>query len=214
MEKITDNDLIKYLESEDKLEDTNEELQFKSNQLEEDPLDNFRFDENKIPDSMLQTIDDEYKNEILKNKDKLNLGIESEDLKSLYMYISGKGEKPLFIDKFTSDNEGRMKDMIYIMNLIQLSTLPMLMALQQEVRERLFKPDRLAGMDAKDLSALLNNLSKEIYLVINNSTNSIQTFNQFGSLNNEYRKLLDRLMLMPEDKIEKFIKLLNEEENE
>ena len=69
-------------------------------------------------------------------------------------------------------------------------------------------------MDAKDLSTLLNNLSKEIYLVINNSTNSIQTFNQFGSLNNEYRKLLDRLMLMPEDKIEKFIKLLNEEEIE
>ena len=126
--------------------------------------------------------------------------------------MSGKAEKPLFIDRFTSDTEGRLKDMTYMMNLLQMSSLPMLIALQSQVREKLYSRENLMSMDVKDLSASSANLTKEINSILSNSINTVQTFSSMGSLNSEYRKLLDRLMLLPEDKVHRLMDILNEEE--
>lgn len=158
------------------------------------------FNDNEIPDSMVSEEKPAVLNPILADRDNLNIGLGPEDIKSLYSYLSGSGEKPLFIDKYTSDTEGRLKDMVYMMNLIQMSNLPMLMAYQQTLRERLFTPENLYAMDIKDLTTASNNISKEIQSIMDSATKSVLTFNQFGSVNSEFRDVLGKLMLLPEDK--------------
>ena len=158
------------------------------------------FNDNEIPDSMVSEDEPAVLNPILADRDNLNIGLGPEDIKSLYSYLSGSGEKPLFIDKYTSDTEGRLKDMVYMMNLIQMSNLPMLMAYQQTLRERLFTPENLYAMDIKDLTTASNNISKEIQGIMDSATKSVLTFNQFGSVNSEFRDVLGKLMLLPEDK--------------
>ena len=158
------------------------------------------FNDNEIPDSMVSEGEPAVLNPILADRDNLNIGLGPEDIKSLYNYLSGSGEKPLFIDKYTSDTEGRLKDMVYMMNLIQMSNLPMLMAYQQTLRERLFTPENLYAMDIKDLTTASNNISKEIQGIMDSATKSVLTFNQFGSVNSEFRDVLGKLMLLPEDK--------------
>ena len=89
----------------------------------------------------------------------------------------------------------------------------MLIQLQNEIRERLFNPDKLVGMDAKDLMQLLSNLNKETQSIINSSVNAIQAFSQFSTSDNQYNKLLDRMILMPEDKIKKIIQFIENEDD-
>ena len=158
------------------------------------------FNDNEIPDSMVNEEEQVVLSPILANRDNLTLGLGPEDIKSLYNYLSGTGDKPRFIDKYTSDTEGRLKDTVYIMNMLQMSSLPMLMAYQQTLRERLFTPENLYAMDIKDLTTASNNISKEIQGILDSATKSVLTFNQFGSVNSEFRDVLGKLMLLPEDK--------------
>ena len=170
------------------------------------------FNDNEIPDSMVSEDEPAVLNPILADRDNLNIGLGPEDIKSLYSYLSGSGEKPLFIDKYTSDTEGRLKDMVYMMNLIQMSNLPMLMAYQQTLRERLFTPENLYAMDIKDLTTASNNISKEIQGIMDSATKSVLTFNQLGSVNSEFRDVLGKLMLLPEDKFNTIKNILFKDE--
>jgi hypothetical protein len=138
---------------------------------------------------------------IIEERQKLKVGLDPEDIKQLYKYVSGEGEKPLFLDKFASDSEGRLKDMVLIMQLIQLARLPMLTALQTQIQERLFSPENLYSMDISDLTKATGNVTKEIEAILKTSTDAIQTITQFGTLNSEYRKLIDAILLLPEDKL-------------
>lgn len=205
MEKIDNNDIDSILDS---------MIEENSSVIDSDDFENSQlFDENKIPDSMLETdevmpTDDPF----ILQRQELKVGLTPEDIKDLYNYMSGTGEKPLFIDKFTSDTDGRLKDMIFIMNLMQLSSLPTLMALQAQVRDRMFSRENLMSMDIKDLTAASGNLTKEVQGILSNAANAVQTFNQFGGINNEYRKLLDRLMLLPEDKFSQIRDIMNKED--
>lgn len=158
------------------------------------------FNDNEIPDSMVNEEEQIVLSPILADRENLTLGLGPEDIKSLYNYLSGTGDKPRFIDKYTSDTEGRLKDTVYIMNMLQMSSLPMLMAYQQTLRERLFTPENLYAMDIKDLTIASNNISKEIQGILDSATKSVLTFNQFGSVNSEFRDVLGKLMLLPEDK--------------
>ena len=193
MEIISNNDLENILDNKELFEG---ETPSTPDDFENSPL----FNENEIPDSMVNEDEQIVMSPIVTQRDNLTLGLSPEDIKSLYDYLSGKAEKPLFIDKFTSDTEGRLRDMVYMMNLLQLSSLPILLAYQQSLRERLFTPENLYAMDIKDLTTASNNISKEIQGILDSSTKSVLTFNQFGSVNSEYRDVLNKLMLMPADK--------------
>ena len=213
MEKISDNELDNIIDSiiNEDIENSNNKQNIDNN-LDEELV----FDENKIPDSMLDpnfNEASEYNSEILKQRKEVSLEISPKDIKDLYDYVSGNGSKPLYVDKFTADATGRLKDMITTVNLVQLSSLPMLIQLQNEIRERLFNPDKLVGMDAKDLMQLLSNLNKETQSIINSSVNAIQAFSQFSTSDNQYNKLLDRMILMPEDKIKKIIQFIENEDD-
>lgn len=191
--EIIDNNDIENILDEEFFDGQNHNV---AEDFENSPL----FNDNEIPDSMVSEDEPAVLNPILADRDNLNIGLGPEDIKSLYSYLSGSGEKPLFIDKYTSDTEGRLKDMVYMMNLIQMSNLPMLMAYQQTLRERLFTPENLYAMDIKDLTTASNNISKEIQGIMDSATKSVLTFNQFGSVNSEFRDVLGKLMLLPEDK--------------
>lgn len=213
MEKISDNELDSIIDSiiNENIENSDNKQNIDSS-LEEE----LTFDENKIPDSMLDPTfneTNEYNSEILKQRKDVSIGISPKDIKDLYDYVSGNGSKPLYVDKFTADATGHLKDMITTINLVQLSSLPMLIQLQNEIRERLFNPDKLIGMDAKDLMQLLANLNKETQSIINSSVNAIQAFSQFSTSDNQYNKLLDRMILMPEDKIKKIIQFIENEDD-
>lgn len=138
---------------------------------------------------------------IIEERNNLKVGLTPDDIKTLYSYISGEGEKPIFLDKFATDSEGRLKDMVLIMQLIQLSRLPMLTALQAQVQERLFSPENLYAMDITDLTKASNSITKEVETILKTSTDAIQMITQFGTLNSEYRKLIDAILLLSEDKL-------------
>lgn len=160
-----------------------------------------------IPEDAMQ----EKLDPMLEERENLKVGLTPEDIKTLYEYISGEGEKPVFLDKFTSDSEGRLKDMILVMDLIQLARIPTLTALQSQLQNRLFSPENLYAMDITDLTKATGNLTKEIEAILKASTDAIQTITQFGTLNSEYRKLIDAILLLPEDKLNRIKEIVYNE---
>lgn len=179
----------------DELEAGLDDVVFTGDNLSEALGDDSDF--NTIPDSIPEAPLDP----MIEERNNLKVGLTPEDIKNLYSYISGDGEKPLFLDKFASDSEGRLKDMVLIMQLIQLSRLPMLTALQAQIQERLFAPENLYSMDISDLTKASNSVTKEVETILKTSTDAIQMITQFGTLNSEYRKLIDAILLLPEEKL-------------
>lgn len=214
MEKITDEDLRAMLTKNEEtpelvfevLPDETVELIDEPVTLEEDTLlqDTLEqeIDFNTIPEKIEDSYEEKSLDPVLVKRNELSVGLTPEDIQDLYLYVSGKGSKPLFIDKFTSDTEGRLKDMTVIMTMTQLAQIPTLTALRNQVQERLFDPANLYDMDSKTLSATLANLDKNINAIIENSIKAVQTTSQFGTLNNEYRKILDGVMMLPTEKLE------------
>lgn len=178
--------------------DTEEVTEENPQKVNEELLFNADF---KIPEEF--TLDEAQvsKSDIIDNKEDLKLGLTAEDLKDLFNYISGKGNKPIFIDKFTSDSEGRLRDELYIMNLLQLSKLPMLVAFQAQIQDLMYRPENLAKMEVKDLANASKSVSAEIQGIMKCAVDSIQALNTLGALNNEYRQLLNMMTMLPEEKI-------------
>lgn len=224
MEKITDDDLKAMLTKQDTTPETIEEdsddiqlsdiskeevkeafnniidATFEVNEdtlqdsLEED------IDFNTIPENIENTYEERPLSPILEKRKEITLGFTPEEIQALFNYILGKGEKPLFVDKFMSDTEGRLKEMSTIMTMIQLARIPTLTAYNEQVMERLFDPSNLYDMDSKTLSATMTNLNKDIMNIIETSIKTVQTNSQFGSLSNEYRNVLDGMMMLPPEK--------------
>lgn len=181
------------------IKNVSEEVKEEVEEKKEDALFDADF---KIPEEF--NLDDGVsvsKSDIIENKEELKLGLTAEDIKDLYAYISGKSDKPLFIDKFTSDSEGRLRDELYIMNLLQLSKLPMLVAFQTQIQDLMYRPENLSKMEVKDLTKASRDVSAEIQGIMKCAVDSIQALNTLGALNNEYRQLLNMMTMLPEEKI-------------
>ena len=203
LETFTENPLEQDIEEKEEdsiniLEDENDS----NMDLKEASNDFFgEVDLSKIPEEFNMNDPEVAKSEIIDNKEDLKLGLTTEDLKDLFNYISGKGNKPLFIDKFTSDSEGRLRDELYIMNLLQLSKLPMLVAFQAQIQDLMYRPENLAKMEVKDLANASKSVSAEIQGIMKCAVDSIQALNTLGALNNEYRQLLNAMTMLPEEKL-------------
>lgn len=225
MEKITDEDLKVMLTKEESPKeisnkDTGEVQWVKIpndediilDEPKEEPLQDVLEDDfNTIPEVINNNYSEESLDPILQERDKLTLGLTTEDLQEFFLYISGKGEKPDFVDKFMSDTEGRLKEMASIISLVRLSQIPTLTAYKNQTMSRLFSPDNLYDMDSKTLSATMANLNKEITDIIDSSLKTVQVTNQFGSLNNKYRQIIDYMLLLPPDKLDKIEELVKDE---
>ena len=137
------------------------------------------------------------------------LGLKPEDLKSLYAYLSGKGEKPIFLDRYMADSENKLKDFQHVMTLIRLSSIPQLAALQGAIQTQLYSPANLLQMDAKDLATASANLSREMSDILNNAVKSIELMNSMGRVDSRYRAMMDKLLVVPEDVLNQIEHLLN-----
>lgn len=173
-------------------------------------LNTMLFNENMIPDEFEEDLGLK-DNDIINNQELINLGLKSDDFIDLYNYTAGRGERPNFIERFTADSEGRLKDMVYTVNLYQLSKLPILMAYQDILRKRLFSEDMLRSMDSDDLIKAYTAITKDTTSLINASIESMKTFSQLGALNNDYRKILDSLLLLDDEKFNKIKHFLYDE---
>ena len=131
----------------------------------------------------------------------LDLGISIEELQEFYDYVAGKADKPLFVDKFIADINGRMKEMVLVVNELRLAQVPKLLEYYNRALNILFEKANLDTMDIKEVSALMTNVNKDILSIVEMSTKAIQTINGFDGLNSEYRNLLNGLMLISEDKL-------------
>jgi hypothetical protein len=153
---------------------------------------------NKVIDNMQDAI---VLPEVIEKKEEIDseLGLKAEDLKALYSYVSGKGDKPQFLDRYLADNENKLKDFQHIMTLIRLSSIPQLAALEASIQQRLYSKDNISVMDAKDLSAASANLSKEISDILNTSIKAIEQMNAMGRVDSKYRALIDKLLVVPDD---------------
>lgn len=188
------------LESEiilDDKEDT-KEMVFDANDFENSSL----FEENKVPDNAPVVVE-EYN----------DLGVSNNDMKSLMDYVSGKGERPLFIDKYTASCEDKLRDLIYMISLKQLANIPQLMDYSNKVKSILYSDNTIYQLEQKDLMAINNGAVNEINSAMSNTVKMMQMFNQMGSLNSQYRRLLDKLVLMPEDKVNKIMDIINEDKD-
>lgn len=219
MEKITDEDLKSMLtKTEDKSEvvfDAKIEDTPVAEVLEKETLQDCleqEIDFNTIPENIETVYEEKPLDVVLEKRNQLSIGLTPEDIQDLFNYIAGKGEKPLFVDKFMADTEGRLKEMSSIMTLLQLSRIPVLTAQVNQVQDRLFDPSNLYDMDSKTLSATMTNLNKDIMNILDVSIKTVQNNSQFGSLNNEYRRLLDSMMMLPADKLDKIRELVMKED--
>lgn len=131
----------------------------------------------------------------------LDLGISIEELQAFYDYVAGKADKPLFVDKFIADINGRMKEMVLVVNELRLAQVPKLLEYYNRALNVLFEKVNLDTMDIKEVSALMTNVNKDILSIVEMSTKAIQTINGFDGLNSEYRNMLNSLMLVSEDKL-------------
>ena len=127
MEKITDEDLKSMLtKTEDKSEvvfDAKIEDTPVAEVLEKETLQDCleqEIDFNTIPENIETVYEEKPLDVVLEKRNQLSIGLTPEDIQDLFNYIAGKGEKPLFVDKFMADTEGRLKEMSSIMTLLYI----------------------------------------------------------------------------------------------
>lgn len=216
MEKITDEELKSMLtkteENPDEIrnEETGEVQWVKATKEEvaeafdEVSLQNSleqNIDFNTIPEVVENSYEEKPLDPVLEKRHELTIGLTPEDIQAFFDYVAGKADKPLFVDKFMADTEGRLKEMATIMMMAELSSIPTKTALVRQMTERLFAPENLYDMDSKTLTSAITNMNKDIMNILDVSLRTVQTTSQFGSLNNEYRRLLDSMMMLPAEKL-------------
>ena len=138
--------------------------------------------------------------EIFSNFKNFKIGITPKDIQDLYNYVCGISQKPLFIDKFTADGNDRIKDMLLIMTLLQMSNLPTLIAYREKLIELLINKATNEDVDKKDLSIILSNIMKDTMSILDSATKALQTINQFSTLNSRYRNVVDSMLMLSDDK--------------
>lgn len=151
---------------------------------------------------------------IIDAENSIDLGISLEDLKDMMNYLKGKDEKPKFLERFLTDTEGRVRDLSYVMNIVQLSRIPALTAMLNSVNTRLYDQSNLVTMDSKELSGASANLSREINNIMETSRRTCDSLQASAQPDSKYRSLLDQIMNMAPEKIAIIEKMIAEETEE
>ena len=150
--------------------------------------------------------------EVIEKKDEINeeLGLSPEDLKSLYRYLSGKSNvKPQFLDRYLAGSTNKLIDFQHVMTLIRLSQIPQLAAMNASIQQRLYSPENLINMDAKDLATASANINREMSDILSAANKSIEIMNSLGRIDNRYQSLIDKLLVVPDDVLAQIEHLLN-----
>lgn len=157
------------------------------------------FSDNEIPHSDLVDKRSEY-----------DCGIKLDDLKAMSEYMQGLRDRPVFIDKFTSNDSQRLKDANTVISMYGLNMIPTWYAYNNLIMSEIYKPERLAIMETKDLISLSNGLLKNINLVQQNASQVLQSTG-YGE-NSEARKMVDKITSMSNEKYARLKEFINNED--
>lgn len=163
----------------------------------------------QVVDNMLQAVDVP---DVIASKQELDaeLGLTTEDLKSLYKYLSGKSSvKPDFLDRYLAGSTTKLIDFQHVVTLLRLAQVPQLAALNASIQQRLYSPENLLNMNMKDLVAASNSISREISDTLNSANKAIELINNYGRVDNRYQSLIDKLLVVPDDVLSQIEHLLN-----
>ena len=163
----------------------------------------------QVVDNMLQAVDVP---DVIASKQELDaeLGLTTEDLKSLYKYLSGKSSvKPDFLDRYLAGSTTKLIDFQHVVTLLRLAQVPQLAAMKASIQQRLYSPENLLNMDMKDLVAASNSISREISDTLNSANKAIELINNYGRVDNRYQSLIDKLLVVPDDVLSQIEHLLN-----
>ena len=163
----------------------------------------------QVVDNMLQAVDVP---DVIASKQELDaeLGLTTEDLKSLYKYLSGKSSvKPDFLDRYLAGSTTKLIDFQHVVTLLRLAQVPQLAAMNASIQQRLYSPENLLNMDMKDLVAASNSISREISDTLNSANKAIELINNYGRVDNRYQSLIDKLLVVPDDVLSQIEHLLN-----
>lgn len=140
-------------------------------------------------------------NNIIKEVDKLALELSEEEIREFYDYLSGKIPRPMFADKFFADAESRIRESNQLTTMMGLSFVPKLLAVEQSLINDLCSEESLKYISSDEKLARLQTLASistkfnELAMKYNKMSKD------FSGLPSIYRQLLDKLMSVPADKI-------------
>ena len=221
MEKITNEDLKEMLmKSENKeasdvvVNDETGEVQWVKVENVENLEDSLEqdIDFNTIPEKVEATpYELSSLNPILEHRKDYNLGITEKDLKDMNKYVAGEAARPEFLEKYVANIEGKIRDQALLVSLIQTNQVSMMLAYRENLFERLFIPENLYSMDASELASTLSYLDRSISTINKSSLETVEKINQSVGINSKYRDIVDKMLLLPKDKLEKLQEILKDE---
>jgi len=144
------------------------------------------------------------------NVPQVNIGFSDDILDKAVKYMEGESQELDFLDKFKADNHAKIKDFALIATMAQLAKVPGLIKLQSNAYSYLFSQQVLGDMDPKDLSNLVNNLSKEMSVIMESSRKTIDSLERNSGIPSDYKELLDELLSQTPEELSSMKEFLQE----
>ena len=126
-------------------------------------------------------------------------------------YVAGEAARPEFLEKYIANIEGKIRDQALLVSLIQTNQVSMMLAYRENLFERLFIPENLYSMDSSELASTLSYLDRSISTINKSSLETVEKINQSVGINSKYRDIVDKMLLLPKDKLEKLQEILKDE---
>ena len=163
--------------------------------------DMFNFEDEEIPHS-----------DVVDNRRELDGGPTIEQLKEMTSYLTGNAGRPIFVEKLTANDSQRLKDMSTVTAMYGIGMLPVMYSYNNMIMEELYKPERIINMETKDLINLSSGLLKNIQLLQQNASQTIQATG-YGE-NSEARKMVDLITSMSNEKYARTREILSLEDGD
>lgn len=156
-------------------------------------------DENQNPSSMKV-------GEIISNVNELNKAADIDDLDTtvnLVKYAFANNEdKPIILEKLLSDGDARIKEISTINALQTQLNITKLAALEQTVLDDIiYKVNNISFLSLQDELAIFTTINHAKEQGQKQIFDYIKMARDFSSMPTIYRQLVDKLMIMPDDKV-------------
>ena len=156
-------------------------------------------DENQNPSSMKV-------GEIISNVNELNKAADIDDLDTTVNLVkyafANNSDKPIILEKLLSDGDARIKEISTINALQTQLNITKLAALEQTVLDDIiYKVNNISFLSLQDELAIFTTINHAKEQGQKQIFDYIKMARDFSSMPTIYRQLVDKLMIMPDDKV-------------
>jgi hypothetical protein len=151
-------------------------------------------------------------NEVLKNKDMLDSVSRTDEIDTNVQLVkwlfAETDEKPAFLEKLLSDGDNRIKEVSMLTTLNNLVNMPKIANLKQTTLNSIIDSlNSIQFLSLQDKLSIFNTLDQAEKNSQERAFKYIQMARDFNSMPTIYRQLLDRLMILPDDKVPRMKKI-------